>query len=126
MPPTENPSAARAVRARFRLRVARGEDIAIGPGKVALLEAVRDEGSITRAAQAMGMSYRRAWLLLDEMNRTLRRPVTASTQGGPRGGGSLLTPEGERLVELYRDIERRAEQACAEQLAALVGLVARA
>jgi molybdate transport system regulatory protein len=121
-PPTKPaaPAAAPEIEARFRLRIRRGEEIAIGPGKIALLEAIREHGSITQAAKEIGMSYRRAWLLLDELNRSLRQPATASAQGGTHGGGSLLTAEGETLVELYRDIERRAGLACAEQLAALV------
>lgn len=113
------------IEARFRLRVQRGPDIAIGPGKIALLEAIRDHGSITQAAKEIGMSYRRAWMLLDELNRSLRKPATASNQGGTRGGGSLLTAEGEQLIALYRDIERRAEQAASRQLASLVKLVCR-
>jgi molybdate transport system regulatory protein len=118
--PPASPAAAPEVEVRFRLRIRRGEEIAIGPGKIALLEAIRDHGSITQAAREIGMSYRRAWLLLDELNRSLRQPATASAQGGTHGGGSLLTPEGEALVALYRDIERRACEACAEQLASLV------
>jgi len=107
------------------LRVQRGADIAIGPGKIALLEAIRDHGSITQAAKEISMSYRRAWLLLDELNRSLRKPATASNQGGSHGGGCLVTPEGEQLIALYREIERRAEQACSQQLVSLVKLVAR-
>jgi molybdate transport system regulatory protein len=110
---------------RFRIRVMRGDGIAIGPGKVSLLEAIRDQGSLTLAAKSIGMSYRRAWLLLDEVNRSLRRPATISAQGGAHGGGSVLTPEGEALIRVYRDIERRAEQACSDQIAQLVRMVAR-
>jgi molybdate transport system regulatory protein len=111
--------------ARFRLRVTRGDEIAVGPGKIALLEAIREHGSITQAAKEIGMSYRRAWMLLDELNRSLRKPATASAQGGTHGGGSLLTAEGEALIALYRDIERRAEQACSTQLASLLKLLAK-
>ncbi|WKB52688.1 winged helix-turn-helix domain-containing protein [Eleftheria terrae] len=108
---------------RLRIRVTRGEDIAIGPGKIALLEAIREHGSITLAARQIGMSYRRAWMLLDEVNRSLRRPATTSAQGGQRGGGSVLTAEGETVVRLYREIERQAEQACAAQITALLAMV---
>lgn len=110
---------------RFRLRVTRGDEIAVGPGKVALLEAIREHGSITVAARNIGMSYRRAWLLLDEMNRLMRKPLTASAQGGQRGGGSVVTPEGEKLIELYRQIEERAQQACSLEIAQLLKMVAR-
>lgn len=123
MPRSDRPAVA-APQARFRIRVTRGEEIAIGPGKIALLEAIREHGSITQAAREIGMSYRRAWMLLDELNRSLRKPATQSSPGGTHGGGSLLTPEGERLIELYREIERSAEQACAERLSQLLRLVA--
>jgi molybdate transport system regulatory protein len=120
-----SPAAPRpAIATRFRLRVTRGEDIAIGPGKIALLEAIRDSGSLTQAAKDIGMSYRRAWLLLDELNRSLRKPATAASQGGVHGGGSLLTPEGEQLVALYRAIEAQAAKACQAELKALQKLVA--
>lgn len=122
--PAASPPAPK-VQARFRLRVLRGDEIAIGPGKIALLEAIRAHGSITQAAKEIGMSYRRAWLLLDELNRALRKPATMSAAGGAHGGGCLLTGEGEALVAIYREIERRAEQACAPQLASLVKLVAK-
>ncbi|MES2887815.1 MAG: ModE family transcriptional regulator [Pseudomonadota bacterium] len=111
------------IEARFRLRVTLGSDIAIGPGKIDLLEAIREHGSITQAAREIGMSYRRGWLLLDELNRSLRKPATACSQGGLRGGGCLLTPEGEALIALYREIEQRAEHACAQQLASLTQLI---
>lgn len=114
-----------ALQLLFRIRVTRGEEIAIGPGKIALLEAVRDQGSITMAAKSIGMSYRRAWLLLDEVNRSLRKPATASAQGGQHGGGSVVTPEGEALIRTYRDLERQAERSCAEQIRQLVRMVAK-
>jgi molybdate transport system regulatory protein len=117
------PSPSSRIDVRFRLRIKRGADIAVGPGKVDLLEAIREQGSITQAAKALGMSYRRAWLLLDELNRSLREPATTSSQGGPHGGGCAVTPAGERLVSLYRDIERQAQAACAAQLAALTQMV---
>jgi molybdate transport system regulatory protein len=110
---------------RFRLRVTRGETIAVGPGKVALLEAVERTGSITAAAKSLGMSYRRAWLLVDEVNHALRSPAVESTKGGEGGGVSRLTPTGLRMVELYRGIERAATSACKADLARLTALLAR-
>jgi molybdate transport system regulatory protein len=77
----------------------------IGPGKIALLEAIRSERSISAAARRLGMSYRRAWLLLDAMNRLLGEPVAVTETGGHRGGGATLTPFGERLVATYRGME---------------------
>ena len=104
------------VAARFRLRITRGEEIVVGPGKVALLEAVAREGSITAAAKALGMSYRRAWLLIDTMNRNFRGPVVVAGAGGAQGGGAMLTPLGTEVVERYRRIEDRAAKATAADL----------
>jgi molybdate transport system regulatory protein len=69
------------------------------------------------------MSYRRAWLLIDELNRSLKSPATISEQGGQSGGGCVLTPVGENIVRLYRDIERVADAACATQIASLTDLL---
>jgi molybdate transport system regulatory protein len=90
------------------LRVDLGEDRAIGPGKIRLLEAIRDTGSITRAGAALGMSYRRAWLLVDDMNSCFREPVVAAQVGGSHGGGATLTPFGMKLIDQYRAIEAEA------------------
>ena len=113
-----------AASARFRFRISVGDVIAIGPGKVTLLEAIAATGSISAAAQSLGMSYRRAWLLLDEMNRMLRTPVTDSARGGATRGGSEITETGRLMIETYRRIEPRAEQACAQDIDKLVALVA--
>ena len=109
--------------ARFRLRVTAGEVIAVGPGKIDLLEAIAQTGSITAAAKSIGMSYRRAWILVDQINACLRQPAVASAQGGERGGGSRLTVAGQALVEHYRRIEGRAAEACADEIAALLRLM---
>ena len=77
------------------------------PGKVALLEAIEETGSITSSAKKLGMSYRRAWLLVDETNRCLVRPAVATATGGQRGGGTALTPAGVELVRRYRALERQ-------------------
>jgi molybdate transport repressor ModE-like protein len=91
--------------ARLTLRVDLGEDRAVGPGKIRLLEAIRDTGSITKAGIALGMSYRRAWLLVDDMNNCFREPVVAAQAGGTHGGGAALTPFGATLIDQYRAIE---------------------
>jgi molybdate transport system regulatory protein len=109
--------------ARFRLRVTSGDTIAIGPGKIDLLEAIAETRSITAAAKAIGMSYRRAWMLIDQLNATLRQPAVTSAKGGERGGGSRLTAVGEDLIARYRRIETRAAEACADDMAALLELV---
>jgi molybdate transport system regulatory protein len=101
---------------QFRLRIRKGEHVAIGPGKIALLEAIAETGSITAAARRLSMSYRRAWLLVDEMNQCMREPVVDTETGGARGGGSRLTATGTAIVEQYRAIERRAETATAQEI----------
>lgn len=108
----------------FRLRIHHEEQIAIGPGKVRLLEAIAQTGSITAAAKSLSMSYRRAWLLVDEMNRTLREPVVRASAGGALGGSTTLTPTGAAVVRHYRSIELTAQTAAAKELAALRRLLA--
>lgn len=97
---------------RFRTRVLKDNSIPVGPGKIELLKAVNECRSISAAAKSLGMSYRRAWLLIDEMNRTLKEPVITTATGGSHGGGSLLTVFGEELIELYTAIELKAYEAC--------------
>lgn len=108
-----------SVEARFRLRLTRGDEILLGPGKVDLLEAIAREGSITAAARALGMSYRRAWLLVDTMNRNFRAPVVEAGAGGAQGGGAALTALGSEVVLRYRRVEAAAEKAAAEELGRL-------
>ena len=108
---------------QFRLRVTRGDDIAVGPGKIDLLEAIARTGSITAAARELGMSYRRAWLLVDTMNRCFREPVVEAEAGGQRGGGTRLTALGEEIVRRYRASEALAERAAAAELRGLVRLL---
>ena len=120
-----SPSKASAPVAKFRLRVSIGDVIAVGPGKVTLLEAIAQTGSITAAAKSLDMSYRRAWMLLDELNRALKAPAVDSAKGGQHGGGSALTDTGRELIVLYRRVEATAASACEDDLSRLVGLVAR-
>jgi molybdate transport system regulatory protein len=103
----------------FRLRLTKGDQIALGPGKIDLLEAIARAGSITAAAKTLGMSYRRAWLLVDTMNRCFRDPVVEAEAGGERGGGTRLTALGDEVVRRYRASERLAEKAAAAELRAL-------
>lgn len=110
--------------ARFRMRITAGDAIAIGPGKISLLEAISATGSISAAAKSLGMSYRRAWMLLDEMNRAMREPVIDSARGGALHGGSQITDVGRQLIELYRRIEEKAAASCADEIKRLLALVA--
>jgi molybdate transport system regulatory protein len=108
--------AAELASARLTLRIDLGEDRAVGPGKIRLLEAIRDTGSISKAGIALGMSYRRAWLLVDDMNKCFSEPVIAAQVGGSHGGGAALTPFGNRLIDQYRAIETEAHSATASRL----------
>jgi len=104
---------------RLTVRIDFGAERALGPGKIRLLEAIGKTGSISRAGRSLGMSYRRAWLLVDDMNRCFRAPVVATQPGGARGGGAALTPFGRELIENYRAIEARATAAAKLHLQAL-------
>ena len=122
------PKAGKAAHApvlRFRMRVTDGDVIAVGPGKISLLEAIDRTGSIIAAAKSLEMSYRRAWLLLDELNRSLREPAVASAKGGRQGGGSTLTHVGRELIALYRRIEDTAARANRRDIARLMAMLVR-
>ena len=88
----------------------------LGAGKVALLESIDRTGSISAAGRAQGMSYRRAWLLIDEMNTTFRQPVTTAQAGGAAGGGARLTEFGTHLAATYRAMEAAAAAGLAPYL----------
>ncbi len=87
----------------------------IGPGKIALLEAIRSTGSISAAARKIGMSYRRAWLLVEEINNSLREPAVAAATGGKHGGGACITPVGEKVIEIYRSIQAIADSSVTDE-----------
>ena len=91
----------------------------IGPGKAKLLESIRDTGSISAAARDMGMSYKRAWVLLDSINRAFTEPVVTAAPGGAGGGGASLTPFGAEVLERYNRILDRAAANAVDDLAAL-------
>jgi molybdate transport system regulatory protein len=111
--------------ARLRLRVYLGEDHSLGPGKVQLLEAVRELGSITSAARSMDMAYRHAWELIDDMNRCFRSPVVATASGGATRGGARVTAFGEEVIRRFRAMEQATRTATAADLASLEAEVAR-
>lgn len=89
-----------------RFRILRSKDIAMGPGKADLLEQVAKHGSITEAAEHLGMSYMRAWTLIKTMDRCFRQPLVAVSRGGAKHGGAQLTPCGKQVVALYRRMEK--------------------
>jgi len=88
----------------------------VGPGKIALLDAIAKEGSISAAARALGMSYRRAWELVAELNQIFTTPVVERVTGGSGGGGARLTELGEALLVGFREIEAAASHAAAAHL----------
>ncbi|MCR6628964.1 MAG: winged helix-turn-helix domain-containing protein [Magnetospirillum sp.] len=108
---------------QLKLRVKLCSFAALGPGKADLLETVDRRGSITAAAKDLGMSYRRAWMLIDEMNRAFREPVVGTVSGGKTGGGTRLTDLGREVLAIYREVQQRAEAAVVEPLERLEKLV---
>jgi molybdate transport system regulatory protein len=104
---------------RVKLRLLFEGEHSLGPGKVQLLEAVAEHGSISAAARSMGMAYRHAWDLIDDLNQCFGMPVVDTATGGRAGGGARLTPLGREVVRRFRAMERRARQAVAPDLAAL-------
>jgi len=109
---------------RLTLRIDFDEDRAIGPGKIKLLELIDKHGSISEAGRHMGMSYRRAWLLVDNLNHCFRSQVVASQTGGQHGGGASLTAFGRAIVEHYRALEAAAQTAGAAHIEALAATLA--
>lgn len=104
--------------AKLMLRVDLAPRGAVGPGKIRLLEFVEETGSISAAGRAMNMSYRRAWLLIDELNRLFKSPLVATRLGGSAGGGAELTPAGKSMIRHYREMESQAQTAAAAHLRA--------
>lgn len=107
----------------LRLRLLFDSDAMMGPGKAELLELIRDKGSISAAGREMGMSWKRAWSLVDEMNRAFRWPLVDSARGGAKGGGARLTQTGEDVLARYRALEANLAEVGADDLAALQALV---
>lgn len=108
-------------RLSIRLTLTSGDRI--GPGKVALLEAIRETGSISAAARKIGMSYRRAWLLVEQINAALQKPAVTSITGGRQGGGAVVTPVGERIIKIYRSIETTAFKSARDEFRAVEKIV---
>src|SRR5215217_2992874 len=108
--------------ARLKVSIVFESGARIGPGKVKLLESIRGTGSISAAAREMGMSYKRAWLLLDSLNAAFGPAVVTTSLGGPGGGGARLTDFGHELLKRYRRIERQAQAMVGEDLERLEGV----
>lgn len=108
---------------RLRLRVLFGDDAMLGPGKADLLELIETNGSIAAAGRAMKMSYKRAWMLVEEMNAAFREPLVDSTRGGQQGGGARLSDTGRTVLMHYRRLEENAAAAGRTEVAAIQALL---
>ena len=100
----------------IRFRIDFGEHSNIGPGKIALLEGITAHRSVSQAARSMGISYRKAWLLLDSLNKSFTIPATVNSVGGRGGGGAEITEFGVLLIERYREVERKLNVIAGEHL----------
>ena len=99
----------------IKTRLYCGPEIAMGPGKASLLEAIAGQGSISGAGRALGMSYRRTWMLVDVMNRCWQTPLVEASSGGTQGGGARLTDLGREVLARYRALERRLARVADEE-----------
>ncbi len=108
--------------ASLRLRVVFDDGVRLGPGKADLLGLIAEHGSIAAAGRAMKMSYKRAWMLVEEMNTAFQNPLVESSRGGSQGGGAHLTATGQEVLTAYRGMEQRLTEAAAKELAFLTGL----
>lgn len=108
----------------LRIRIVFGESDWIGPGKAELLERIARTGSIAAAGREMGMSYKRAWMLIETLNAMFAEPLVRSTRGGPGGGGAVLTETGQTVLDAYRSVQRDVTIAGAPHLAQITLLMA--
>jgi molybdate transport system regulatory protein len=107
----------------IRFRIDFTDNVNVGPGKIALLEAIKSTGSISDAARSLGMSYRRAWLLVNSLKEGFSEPVTVSAAGGKGGGGARVTSFGSSLIKQFRQLEREIARLGAQRLIMFVPLV---
>ncbi len=108
---------------QLKIRIPYADHIALGPGKVDLLEAIQDKGSISGAAKSMGMSYKRAWDLINTMNTSFKQPLVTTTTGGKHGGGAQVSDLGINVISHYRKMERTALQAIDQEATQLISLL---
>jgi molybdate transport system regulatory protein len=108
----------------LRIRLVLAPGVMLGPGKADLLDGIRATGSIAAAGRTMGMSYKRAWGLVEEMNAGYRAPLVATARGGAAHGGASLTELGATVLEAYRRLEAKARNAAADDVATIAAAVA--
>ena len=111
-------------RLKLSLRLMHNDEIALGPGKAELLTAIAETGSISAAGKSMNMSYRRAWMLVDVMNRCFKSPLVETAKGGSHGGGAWLTPLGKEVLAHYQTMDNAAKQVAAAYLGLFENLMA--
>ncbi|WP_136067916.1 winged helix-turn-helix domain-containing protein [Modicisalibacter radicis] len=112
-------------RPAVQIRLVVDRDVVLGPGKAALLEAIDASGSIAAASRTLGLSYKKAWQLIDTMNRHLPEPVVTTASGGNQRGGAGLTPLGREVVERYRALQRKLDPDHCEEARELLALIER-
>lgn len=120
MPKRKTKTAVEQPELRFKVRI--GTD-ALGPGKIRLLQQIEQSGSISGAARACGMNYRRAQYLLETLNQAVGAPVVETVVGGPTGGGAQLTDSGRRLIDAFQALEQAVKKAASDPLANLAEIV---
>lgn len=104
---------------KLRMRLMLGDEIALGPGKADLLEGIAETGSIAAAGRKLGMSYKRAWMLVETMNRCFKNSLVKAGRGGRLGGGAILTVQGRKVLDAYRRMEKQADKAVAAEMRTL-------
>ncbi len=109
---------------RLRIRLFHGEEAALGPGRVELLERIAESGSIVQAAREMALSYMKAWKLIQSMNRCFRQPLVDVRRGGKDGGAAQLTEIGKQTLAIYREMERKTREVARPYEARLASLLA--
>ncbi|WP_138466672.1 winged helix-turn-helix domain-containing protein [Poseidonocella sp. HB161398] len=107
----------------LRIRIVFGDAAMIGPGKADLLEHIRETGSISAAGRAMSMSYKRAWMLVETMNKAFKEPLVESARGGAKGGGASLTETGAAVLAHYRKLEEIMAEAGAARISAIQSML---
>ena len=108
---------------RLRIRLIFDDGLKVGPGKADLLEQIAQTGSISAAGREMGMSYKRAWTLVEEMNAAFTAPLVQSSRGGAKGGGATLTDAGQQVLQAFRTLETKMQIAGADEIATITALL---
>lgn len=109
----------------IKIRIYQNDKVALGPGKAELLDSIMQNGSISAAARAMDMSYKRAWDLVNTMNESFAKPIVVTAKGGSHGGGAEVTEFGQQMLKQYYQAQEKAEQAIKDEMLRLSQQLAR-